>query len=53
MIGERVYPSHNSIFEECPDSEFLTRTDARAAFDPLIAQAQRAISERLSQFAGY
>lgn len=41
MIGERVYPAPTATFIECPEEDFLTIADARRAFDPLIAEAQR------------
>lgn len=41
MIGERVYPAQTAEFIECAKEDFLTIADARRAFDPLIAEAQR------------
>lgn len=43
MIGERVYPAPTATFVECAEEEFLTIADARRVFDPLIAEAQRAL----------
>lgn len=44
MIGERVYPAPTATWRECPPNEFLTVADAQRVFDPLIAEAQKALA---------
>ena len=40
MIGERVYPAPTATLRKCPEDEFVTLENARAAFEPLIAESR-------------
>lgn len=39
MMGEHVYPAPNATLRKIPDDEFVTLEEARAIFDPLIAES--------------